>query len=242
MDLLISHETYLEAGVHIGTRIITREMRPFVYKVRRDKLSMLAIEQIDKRIRETAKALAKFDPAKVIIIASRVYAIPAAKKFAEIIGAKAYIGRFVPGTFTNPSRSDFSEPIAIFVCDPRVERQALRESVELGIAAFGLVDTDNVLKGLDYAIPCNNKGKKSVPLIFFLMAREYQKATGAITSDEQFQWKISDFESGEGEGEGAMEEVVSEEESEEKEEEETKPKTARRKEKKESSEAETEEE
>lgn len=233
---MISHETYLEAGVHIGTRIITREMRPFVYKVRRDKLSMLAIEQIDKRIRETAKALAKFDPAKVIIVASRVYAIPAAKKFAEIIGAKAYIGRFVPGTFTNPSRSDFSEPIAIFVCDPRVERQALRESVELGIAAFGLVDTDNVLKGLDYAIPCNNKGKKSVPLIFFLMAREYQKATGAITSDEQFAWKISDFESGE--GEETMEEAVSEEESEEKEEV-SKPKTVHKKEKKESQESET---
>jgi small subunit ribosomal protein S2 len=195
MDLLIPHEKYLEAGVHIGTRAATREMRKFVYKFRKDKLSMLNIEQIDKRIRECAKILAQFEPGKIAIIASRVYAIPAAKKFAELTGANLYTGRFVPGTFTNPSRSNFSEPKVIFVCDPRIERQALIESTSLGVPTMGLADTDNTPKYLDYFVPCNNKGKRSVPLVFYLLAREFLKAKGK--TDEEITFTPEEFELGE---------------------------------------------
>ncbi|MEM2974691.1 MAG: 30S ribosomal protein S2, partial [Candidatus Micrarchaeia archaeon] len=194
MELLIPHEKYLEAGVHIGTRTATREMRKFVYKFRKDKLSMLNIEQIDKRIRECAKILANYDPSRIAIIASRVYAIPAARKFAELTGMKLYTGRFVPGTFTNPSRENFSEPQLIFICDPRIEKQALVEATTLGIATIGLADTDNTPKFLDYFIPCNNKGKKSVPLIFYLIAREYLKAKGK--SDEELVFTPEEFELG----------------------------------------------
>jgi len=195
MDLLIPHEKYLEAGVHIGTRAATREMRKFVYKFRKDKLSMLNIEQIDRRIRECAKILAQFEPGKIAIIASRVYAIPAAKKFAELTGVTLYTGRFVPGTFTNPSRSNFSEPKVIFICDPRIERQALIEATDLGIPTMGLADTDNTPKYLDYFVPCNNKGKRSVPLVFYLLAKEFLKAKGK--TDEELTFTPEEFELGE---------------------------------------------
>lgn len=207
MDLLISHEKYLEAGVHIGTRTATREMRKFVYKFRKDKLSMLNIEQIDKRIRECAKILANYEPSQIAIIASRVYAIPAAKRFAELTGATVYTGRFVPGTFTNPTKSNFSEPKLIFVCDPRIERQALIEAATLGMPTVGMADTDNTPKSLDYFIPCNNKGKRSVPLIFYLLAREILKAKGK--TDEEITFTQEEFELGE-KAKAKVEEVVGE--------------------------------
>ena len=211
MELLIPHEKYLEAGVHIGTRTATREMRKFVYKFRKDKLSMLNIEQIDKRIRILAKILAQYDSSKIAVIASRVYAIPAAKKFGELTGATIYTGRFVPGTFTNPEREKFSEPQLIFVCDPRIEKQALIEAGKLGMPALGLADTDNTPKFLDYFIPCNNKGKKSVPLIFYLLTKEYLKAKGK--TEEELKFTPEDFELSGTKVEGAVVEPEEGEES-----------------------------
>ncbi len=189
-----SHEQYLEAGVHIGTRVSSKWMKKFVYKYRKDKLVMLNVEMIDKRIQEMAKILAKVDMSKVAIVASRVYAVPAAKKFAEIFGAKPFFGRFVPGTFTNPSKSNFFEPNVIFVCDPRVEKQALVEGTFRGSLNIGLADTDNSTKNLDFFIPCNNKGKKSVPFIFYLLTKELMKAKGMIKDDSEFKYKPEDFE------------------------------------------------
>ncbi|MEM3431723.1 MAG: 30S ribosomal protein S2, partial [Candidatus Micrarchaeia archaeon] len=187
-------EQYLEAGVHIGTRVSSKWMKKFVYKFRKDKLVMLNVEMIDSRIKNMAKILSKYDMSKVAVVASRVYAVPAAKKFAEIFGAKPFLGRFIPGSFTNPSNENFFEPQVIFVCDPRVEKQALVEGTFSGALNVGLADTDNSIKNLDYFIPCNNKGKKSVPFVFYLLAKELMKAKGMIKEDSEFKYKPEDFE------------------------------------------------
>ncbi|MEM3771481.1 MAG: 30S ribosomal protein S2 [Candidatus Micrarchaeia archaeon] len=187
-------EKYLEAGVHIGTRVSSKWMKKFVYKFRKDKLVMLNVEMIDSRIKNMAKLLSKYDMSKVAVVASRVYAVPAAKKFAEIFGAKSFLGRFIPGTFTNPSNENFFEPQVIFVCDPRVEKQALIEGTFSGTLNVGLADTDNSIKNLDYFIPCNNKGKKSVPFVFYLLSKELMKAKGMIKDDSEFKYKPEDFE------------------------------------------------
>ncbi len=187
-------EQYLEAGVHIGTRVSSKWMKKFVYKFRKDKLVMLNVEMIDSRIKNMAKILSKYDMSKVAVVASRVYAVPAAKKFAEIFGAKPFLGRFIPGSFTNPSNENFFEPQVIFVCDPRVEKQALIEGNFSGALNVGLADTDNSIKNLDYFIPCNNKGKKSVPFVFYLLAKELMKAKGMIKDDSEFKYKPEDFE------------------------------------------------
>ncbi|MEM3408201.1 MAG: 30S ribosomal protein S2 [Candidatus Micrarchaeia archaeon] len=187
-------EKYLEAGVHIGTRVSSKWMKKFVYKFRKDKLVMLNVEMIDSRIKNMAKLLSKYDMSKVAVVASRVYAVPAAKKFAEIFGAKSFLGRFIPGTFTNPSNENFFEPQVIFVCDPRVEKQALIEGTFSGALNVGLADTDNSIKNLDYFIPCNNKGKKSVPFVFYLLSKELMKAKGMIKDDSEFKYKPEDFE------------------------------------------------
>lgn len=209
-ELLVAQEKYLEAGIHIGTKIKTPDMNQFIYKARQDKLYVLDLKKVDERIRVAAKFMAKYDPADVVVVASRTYAGNAAAAFVKVTSVKLMRGRVIPGVFTNPARENFSEPKLIFVCDPKGERQAIREAIRAGIPTIGLCDTDNSGKFIDWIVPCNNKGKKSLGLVFYLLARETLKARGQITSDDQFTVPIEEFEEhveeaggegGEGEGE-----------------------------------------
>jgi small subunit ribosomal protein S2 len=193
-ELLTTQEEYLEAGVHIGTKVKTPGMKRFIYKIREDGLYLLELNTIDERIKLAAKTLARYDPKDVVITASRIYAIAAATKFAEITGAKLMTGRVMPGIFTNPNREDFIEPEIIIISDNRNERQAVKEANKTNIPIVGLCDTDNWIKFIDLIIPCNNKGRRSLSLIYFLLAREFMKEKGLIKSNEEFTYKISDFE------------------------------------------------
>jgi len=191
---LIDQTEYLEAGIHIGTKVKTPGMKKFIYKVREDGLYLLNLKTTDDRIRLAAKMLAAYDPKEIVVTASRLYAIAAASKFAEIIKAKFIEGRVMPGIFTNPYREDFMEPSIIFINDTRNERQAIREAKKTNIPVVALCDTDNWVKFVDLIVPCNNKGRRSLALIYYLIAREFLKAKGIIKSNEEFNYKISDFE------------------------------------------------
>jgi small subunit ribosomal protein S2 len=193
-EFLIDQTEYLEAGIHIGTKVKTPGMKKFIYKVREDGLYLLNLKTTDDRIRLAAKMLAAYDPKEIVVTASRLYAIAAASKFAEIIKAKFIEGRVMPGIFTNPYREDFMEPSIIFINDTRNERQAIREAKKTNIPVVALCDTDNWVKFVDLIVPCNNKGRRSLALIYYLIAREFLKAKGIIKSNEEFNYKISDFE------------------------------------------------
>ncbi len=193
-ELLLDQTIYLEAGIHIGTKVTTPGMSRFIYKIREDGLFLLNLSTINERIAMAAKVLARYEPKDIVVTASRIYAISAATKFAEITGAKLFHGRVMPGVFTNPKREDYSEPAVLMVSDTRNERQAIREASKTSIPTVALCDTDNLIKYVDFIIPCNNKGRKSLALIYFLLAREFMKEKGLIKSNEEFNYKISDFE------------------------------------------------
>lgn len=193
-QLLIDQAVYLEAGVHIGTKITTPGMRRFIYKIREDGLFLLNLSTINERVQLAAGLLSRFEPKQIVVTASRIYAISAATKFAEVTGAKLMAGRMMPGVFTNPKREDYSEPDIMLVSDTRNERQAIREASKTSIPTVALCDTDNLIKYVDFIIPCNNKGRRSLALIYFLLAREFLKEKGLIKSNEEFNYKISDFE------------------------------------------------
>ncbi|MGC8710279.1 MAG: 30S ribosomal protein S2 [Candidatus Micrarchaeia archaeon] len=193
-ELLIDQATYLEAGVHIGTKIKTPGMKKFIYKVREDGLYLLDLPVIDNRIKIAAKTLARYDEKEVVVTASRIYAISAASKFAEITKMKFMQGRVMPGIFTNPNRKDFIEPGIVLISDTRNERQAIKEASKTGIPVIALCDTDNWVKFVDLIIPCNNKGRRSLAVVYYLLAREYLKEKGIIKSNEEFNYNISDFE------------------------------------------------
>ena len=192
--MLTTQSEYLEVGIQIGTRVKTPGMSRFIYKRREDGLYLLDLATIDKRISAAAKMLARYEQPTIIATASRIYAIAPAKKFAEITGVKLLSGRVMPGIFTNPNREDFVEPEIILISDTRNERQAVREASKINAPVIALCDTDNWMKFVDLVIPCNNKGRRSLALIYYLLAREFLKEKGTIKGNEEFNYSVNDFE------------------------------------------------
>lgn len=193
--MLIKYEKYLEAGIHIGTKMCTNDMKKYVYKKREDGLHILDIKTIDQKLREAIKLLSNYKPEDIVIVASRTYSSNAAQKLSAIIGGiKVIKGRFVPGTFTNISLENFCEPKIILVCDPKNESQAVKEAGKIGIPIVALCDTDNDTKFIDLIVPCNNKGRKSLATIFYILTRELMISYGKIKTYDQFPYTITYFE------------------------------------------------
>ncbi len=193
-DLLIPEEDYLKAGVQIGTQVKSKHMVPFIFKIRADGLYILDISKTDERIRMTAKFLARFEPEKVLLVAQRQYAQQPAKKFAEITGTRAMVGRFIPGTLTNPNLPNYTEADVILANDPITDAQAIGEAVKVGIPIVAMCDANNRTSFVDLVIPTNNKGRKALALVYYLMAREYMLAMGKIKSYDEFQNRVDEFE------------------------------------------------
>jgi small subunit ribosomal protein S2 len=190
----VKQEVLLEAGVHIGTKIKTNDMTPYVFKKRDDGLFILDLRKISERLMAAAKLLSKYKPEDITIVASRVYSSNPAAKFAQLAGTSIIKGRFVPGTMTNMTCASFTEPKLIFVCDPKGEREAIVESAKNGVPVIALCDTDNETKFIDLVVPINNKGKKSLALIFYILSREMMLAQGKISSYEEFTYDLNFFE------------------------------------------------
>jgi small subunit ribosomal protein S2 len=193
-ELLLPRDTMLSAGIHIGTRMKTRDMEPFIYRVRPDGLFVLDVQKTDERIRVAAKFLARFEPAKIAVAASRLYAHEPVKKFCELTGAKSIIGRFIPGLLSNPLYASRIDPEVILVSDPRADAQAVKEASIVGIPIVALCSTDNEFAGVDLVIPTNNKGRRALAVVFWLLARQILRERGELASDKDPTVTIEDFE------------------------------------------------
>ncbi len=192
--LLIPEDVYLTSGVHIGTQQKSADMKPFIFKVRDDGLYVLDIKQTDTRIRLAAKFLARYTPAKILVVAARQYGQRPARVFGKAIGAQVLAGRFVPGTLTNPNIESFTEPEMLFVTDPAADQQALLEGVNIGIPVVGLCDANNETRDVDLVVPTNNKGRRALATVYWLLTREVLKERGQVKSDTEFAPTIDDYE------------------------------------------------
>jgi len=191
---LVDEELYLLSGVHIGTRQKSLDMEPFFYRVRSDGLYILDIRKTDERIRVVAKMLARYEPDSILVVSARQYGQFPAAVFAKTIGAKVIAGRFMPGMLTNPNALEYTEPQILFVTDPIGDSQAMREAMLCGIPIIALCDANNETKFVDLIIPTNNKGRRSLAFIYWLLSREVLKARGVIKSDEEYTKTIEEFE------------------------------------------------
>jgi len=175
-------------GIRVGTEVKTKFMTPFITKASPEGLYMLDLDITLSRIQTAGRFIKKFDINRVVVYSGRSYCKTPIEKFCELTGAKMMLGRFMPGTLTNPSLPFYIEPQLIIISDPRVDSQAVTEATNAGIPVIGVANTDNITSKLDLIIPANNRGRKSLATVYWLLAREILQDSKAM------KYEIVDFE------------------------------------------------
>ncbi len=193
-NLLLSLEELLAAGLHIGTRIKTVDMEKYIFRVRPDGLFILNIGDTNEKIRVAAKFMARFEPTRVLAVSSRLYGKVPVEKFAEITRTISIVGRFMPGLISNPLQPKHAEPQVVLVTDPRADWQAIKEATSVGVPVIALCDTDNVFSGVDFVIPVNNKGRRALAVVYWLLARQVLRERGELPQDGTIAQTVDDFE------------------------------------------------
>ncbi|MGB1697681.1 MAG: 30S ribosomal protein S2, partial [Thermoplasmatota archaeon] len=174
---------------HIGTQHKTADMKPYIFRVRNDGLFVLDVAKTDEAVRQVAEYLKDFDANRILFVSQRQYGQTPVKQAATALGATAIAGRFMPGTLTNPVTPNYMEPEVLVLTDPLGDGQAMREAMNIDIPIIGLCDSNNETKNLTHVIPANNKGRRSLALVYYLLTKEMMKIKG-----QEFDMEIEDFE------------------------------------------------
>jgi len=191
-DMLIPLEDYVKTGIYLGTRVVTPNMRPFVYRRRADGLAIFNTDLIDQKLREGIEFLSKFDPEDVILACKRQAGWKAAKKFSELTGIKVFTKKYPAGVLTNTQLKDFFETELTIVTDSWLDKNALKDTIDVKKKVLMICGTNNFSKGADKVIIGNNKSGKSLGLIFYLLAREYCKAKKINADIPDMEWWIEE--------------------------------------------------
>ena len=192
-SFLVPQDQYLKSGIHIGTKFRTKYMDQFIYKTRSDGLSVLNLQKIDERIRLAAKLLANYKPEEILICSRRENGWKAVKAFSKHIGTKVFAGRYPPGVLTNPRLETFIEAKIVVVTDSWPDRNVIKDAMHLGLPVIALCDTNNQSNEIDLVIPCNNKGKKSLALVFWTLTNQYLQHRGELKQEESIPATFEDF-------------------------------------------------
>lgn len=190
----LSIKALIATGIRIGTTVKTKFMEPFISRMRPDGLYLIDVNKTLYRIEVAGKFLSRFDPSKIIVYSSRDFAKTPIEKFCELVGCVAITDRFMPGTLTNPRLPFYREADVVVVADPFLDVQAVDEATKIGIPVVAICDTDNVTSNVDLVIPANNRGRKALAAVFWLLARSVLIHSGALSPDEQMRYTIEDFE------------------------------------------------
>jgi len=192
-QLLVAKDIYLKSGIHIGTKFKTRYMEHFIYTTRPDGLSVLNLQKIDERIKIMASFLSQYNSEDILVVSRRENGWKAVKEFGEATGIRVIAGRYPPGILTNTKLEEYTEVKIIVVTDSWPDRNVINDALKIGIPVIALCDTNNNSNNIDLVVPCNNKGKKSLGLLFYIVAREYLKNKGIIKEDSDFEGKLEEF-------------------------------------------------
>lgn len=187
-ETLIPLEEYIKCAVHLGTKVITPHMRKFVYKRRADGLAVINTVVIDEKLREAIEFMGNYDVGQIYLLCKREAGWPAAEKFQEVTGIKTFTKKYTPGVTTNLILENFFEAELTIICDPWMDKNALNDTARLKKPVMALCDTNNFITNVTKIIPCNNKAKKSIGCILFILARGYCKAKNI-----EFNATLTDF-------------------------------------------------
>ena len=175
-QFLVPLEQYLKVGIHIGTKYKTKYMERFIYKVRPDGLVVLNIQEINKRLKIAANFLSQYKPEEILVVCRRENGWKPAKLFSKLTGIRVFAGRYPPGILTNPNLENFMETKLLLVTDQWPDKNAIQDAVKNCVSIIALCDTNNESNNIDLVVPCNNKGKKGIGLVFWILANEYLKS------------------------------------------------------------------
>lgn len=184
----------LSTGIRVGTPIKTKFMSSFITRANPEGLYILDISKTLARIDVAAKFIGRTNIANVAVTSAREYGKTPIEKFCELTGARGIFGRFMPGTFTNPSLPKYLEPEIVIVTDPQADEQAVLEATRAGVPVIALSNSDNITSKVDLVIPSNNRGRKALATVYWLLTKEVLKKQGKIKSDSEMPLTIDDFE------------------------------------------------
>ena len=194
-NMLIDLEDYVKTGIYLGTRIVTPDMRKYVYRRRADGLAIFNTDLIDETIKEGIEYLSKFNPEDVILVCKRQSGWRAARKFGEVTGIRVFTKKYPAGIMTNTNLKDFFETELTIISDQWLDKNALKDTLDVHKNVLMICGTNNFSKGANQVIIGNNKSGKSLGLIFYLLAKGYLKAKGKDTSGlPEMDWWIGDEE------------------------------------------------
>lgn len=194
VELLVPLEMYLAAGVRIGTRMKSAFMKRFIYGVRPDGLYLLNVLETDNRLRIAARVIARYTPSRVVVVSARQYGFKPVQRFCAFTGCVPILGRFPPGALTNPKLPSYVEADLLVVTDPRVDTQAISEAAKVGIPVVAFCDTDSPLEFVDLVIPANNRGRRALALLYWLLARQVLRERGELPPTGELPVPPEDFE------------------------------------------------
>ncbi len=189
---LVPVEEYLTSGVHIGTKFKNGYSEKFVHRCRADGLKIINTELVDERLKILINMLSKYEPTDFAVMGRRENAKKPVTMFSKVVGCDSFTNRYLPGKLTNASLEDFREYKVVIVCDPLTDKNILNEAFEQGVFTVAFCDSNNRTNKLDLVVPINNKGKRSLGLAFYLLAKHYLVNKG-IVKEKDFQYTIEDF-------------------------------------------------
>jgi small subunit ribosomal protein SAe len=159
------------AGCHFGGKKITKQMKKYLYTVRSDGIAIFDVNKIYEKIQVAARIIASVDPDSVISVSGKPAGQRAVYKFGHFTKTQTVTGRWSPGMLTNQTTKKFIEPRLLIVTDPRTDYNAILESSYVNIPVIAICNTDNNLKYVDCAIPCNNRSSRAVAMIWYLLTK-----------------------------------------------------------------------
>jgi len=187
-EMLIPLDEYVKAGIYLGTKVVTPEMKPFVYRRRADGLAIFNTDIIDEKLKEGVEYLNRFDAKDVILVCKRQAGWKAAEKFRELTGIKIFTKKYPAGILTNTSLPNFFENELTIVTDHWLDKNALNDTLTVNKKVLMICDTNNFSKGADKIIIGNNKSPKSLGVIFYILSRGYCKAHGIEKEIPDLDW------------------------------------------------------